>query len=248
MYLMNHANRFYLMKLLLLLICSVFMTLNSEAQRMRKAQFVKDSLKIVDPKLARPQVKFDNRQTFCEGQWLAINGFDAGVLLKEKMRLTLGYYKLQQDLNAYRQTIDSLDYGRLLKMTYGTINTEIIYTNKRYYSLGMPLEIGAGINELKYKNYTTDEITNTERGFVAMAHFGLSATFKPIRWVGLKGIVGYRKTLFNQVKNFSFDGIFTSLGLNVDFREIIKDIQMIRLRKKYNRGSQIENAVDIITD
>jgi hypothetical protein len=218
------------------------------AQKLSKEEFMRDSAAIMKPKLVRPQVKFDNRLTFYEGQTLAINGFDAGVLLKDKMRLTLGYYKLDDDLNAFKQTIDSIDVGRLIKIEYGALNTEIIYLDKRYFSLGMPLEIGAGINQLKYKNFTTDQITKVEKGFIAMAHFGLSATFKPIRWVGLKGMVGYRKTIFNQTKEFNFDGIFTSLGLNVDFREIIKDIKMIRLKKRYKRGNNIENAVDLITD
>jgi hypothetical protein len=202
----------------------------------------------MDPKLVRPQVKFDNRLTFFEGQSLNINGFDAGVLLKDKMRITLGYYRLNDELTSFRQTVEGVDMGRLLLMNYGALNTEIIYLNKRYFSLGMPLEIGAGLNEIKYKNFSSDIITSSQRGLIAMAHFGLSATFKPIRWVGLKGMVGYRKILFNQIKDFAFDGLFTSVGLNIDFREIIKDVKMIRLKKKYRRGNQIENAVDLITD
>jgi hypothetical protein len=236
------------MRTLIRLLIPALLTAKLSSQNLSKEQFLKDSAAIAGPKLVRPQVKFDNRLTFYEGQTLAINGFDAGVLLKDKMRITLGYYRMNDDLNAFKQTIDSVDIGRLINLNYGALNTEIIYLNTRYFSLGMPLEIGAGMTELKYKNFTTDQITRTDKGLIAMAHFGLSATFKPIRWVGLKGMVGYRKTVFNQVEDFNFDGIFTSIGLNVDFREIIKDIKMIRLKKKYKRGNQIENAVDLITD
>lgn len=231
-----------------IIIGLIFLTQLLNSQKMSHEQFVKDSAEIVRVKLVRPQVKFDNRLTFFEGQTLSINGFDAGVLLKDKMRLTLGYYRLNDDLNALKQTIDSIDFIRLIDLNYGTINTEIIYSNTRYFSLGMPLEIGAGYASMKTRNFITDEITTTQKGAMAMAHFGLSATFKPIRWVGLKGMVGYRKTLFNQLKDFNFDGVFTSLGLNVDFREIISDLKMMRLKKKYHRGNTIENAVDLITD
>jgi hypothetical protein len=236
------------MKKVLFVSLGILFSPFSFSQKMSREEFMKDSTAIMRPKLVRPQIKFDNRLTFYEGQTLAINGFDAGVLLKEKLRLTLGYYKLNEDLNAFKETIDSIDVGHRIKIEYGTINTEVIYRNTRYFSLGMPLEIGFGKSELKFLNTAKDEVTKTESGFLAMAHFGLSATFKPIRSIGLKGMVGYRKTIFNQQKDFLFDGIFTSLGLNVDFREIIKDVKMIRLKNRYHHGREIENAVDMITD
>jgi hypothetical protein len=231
----------------LVLLFSIFCSV-SMSQKLSKAQFTEDSLKIMRPKLVRPQFKFDNRLTWYEGQTLVINGLDAGVLLKDKLRFTLGYYSLNDDLNAFKETIDSIDVGRLIKINYGSLNCEFIYKDARFFSLGMPLEIGVGQNELKYKNFETDEIYKKEKGFLAIAYFGLSATFKPIRWIGLKGIVGYRKSIFNQVKDFNFDGLFTSLGLNIDFREIVKDVQMFNLKKKYKRGNNISNAVDLITD
>jgi hypothetical protein len=228
---------------------SLFIPFASWAQeKMSREQFMADSAKIMAVKMVRPQFKFDNRVTFYEGQSLNITGIDAGVLLKDKLRLTLGYYSLNDDLNAFRETIDSVDVGRLIRINYGALNTEIIYKDTRYLALGMPLEFGLGESALSYKNYRTDEIYDKKKGLLFMTHFGLSATFKPIRWFGLKGIIGYRKTLYNQVKEFNFDGAFASLGFNVDFREIIKDIQMFRLKKKYRRGNNIGNAVDLITD
>lgn len=219
----------------------------SHAQLSRD-QFTRDSLETMKVKLVRPQFKLDNRITWHEGQTLAITGFDAGVLLKDKLRVTIGYYRLNDDLNAFRKTIDSVDIGRLININYGTLNTEFMYRDTRFLSLGMPLEIGLGQSDLKFKNFKTEEIFRRDKGFMAIAHFGVAATFKPIRWIGLKGIVGYRKTIFNQVKEFNFDGPFFSLGLNIDVREIIKDIRMFKLKKKYGRGENIGNAVDLITD
>jgi hypothetical protein len=213
-----------------------------------REQFIKDSTAIMQVRLVRPQFKLDNRVTWYEGQSLGLTGFDVGVLLKEKLRLTLGYYQLNENLNAFKRTIDSNDLGSLVNINYGALNTEFIYKNTRFISLGMPLEFGFGQNELRYKNFTTDEVYKTQRGFLAMAHFGMSGTFKPIRWIGLKGIIGYRKSIYNQVKDFNFDGIFFSLGLNLDVREIIKDIQMYNLKKRYKRGNNLGNAVDLITD
>jgi hypothetical protein len=79
-------------------------------------------------------------------------------------------------------------------------------------------------------------------------NFGLSGTYKPMRFLGLKAILGYRKVVFNQVKDFNYDGFFSSLGLNADIHEIVTDIRMFRLKKRYRRGHPVNNAVEILTE
>ena len=69
-----------------------------------------------------------------------------------------------------------------------------------------------------------------------------------MRFLGLKAIVGYRKVAYNQVKDFNFDGLFTSIGLNLDVHFITKAVKMFRLKKRYHRGDNITNAVDILTN
>src|SRR4051812_46211020 len=122
-----------------------FFTIQIKAQN----DFVKDSLRIMRPKLVRPQFKFDNRVTFYEGQSLFIRGYDAGVLLANKLRIALGYSSVNADLNAFRQTIDSIDVGRLVKINYGSLNIEFNYLDKRFFTLGMPLELAGGWNTLR---------------------------------------------------------------------------------------------------
>jgi hypothetical protein len=210
--------------------------------------FVRDSLEIIKVKLVRPQVKFDNRVNFYGNQGLPITGFDAGVLLNEKLRITLGYYNMNNSLKNKAYTRGDTAFGTLIHLEYGSLNTELIYKDKRFYALGMPLEIGAGMNTFRNKNLTTSEVLRTYSGALIFVNFGLSLTFKPMRFLGLKGIVGYRKVAFNQVKDFSFDGPFTSLGLNVDVHAISTDIKMFRLKKRYHRGNNISNFVDILTN
>jgi hypothetical protein len=233
----------------LLLTFLIFSSFIFTAQNnMTYEQFVQDSLQIRRIKLVRPQFRFDNREAFVEGQAFNITGFDAGVLLKEKLRLTVGYYSMKGSLKAFKKKVDTIEYGRLVKLIYGSVNTELNYYDSRFLSLGMPLEIAFGTNTFQNKNITENVVTSTESGLVAFANFGLSATFKPMRFIGLKGMVGYRKVIFNEIKDFAFDGPFTSIGLNLDLHEIISDIKMYRLKKKYKRGNNISNAVDIITD
>ena len=214
-----------------------------------KKQFIADSIKITKIKLVRPQFRLDNRLTFLNGQKLSISGIDAGVLLKNKLRVTVGYYSVNDKMTSLKRTINDVDYQGQYQLNYGTLNLEFIYKNTRFFSFGMPLEFGIGTNTLNYRSETYNLDTNKQSGLIAMAYFGLSGTFKPIRWIGIKGAVGYRKTIFNRVKDLAFDGAYTSVGLSIDFWEIIKDYKMYRLKKRYRKNSNaIETAVDLITD
>lgn len=218
-------------------------------KKITKSQFLADSLRIIKPKLIRPQVRFDNRLVFFGGQKIDISGVDAGVLLKNKLRVTLGYYSVSDQLLSLKKSINGVDYQAEYDLRYGALNVEFIFKNKRFYSLGMPLEFGIGGNSLRYKSITADLQIDKKSALIAMSFFGLSGTFKPIRWIGLKAAVGYRKVLYNNIPNLRFDGAYTSVGLAVDFREIITDYRMFRLKRKYNkRANKIETAVDIITD
>lgn len=218
------------------------------SQNTEPDQFTRDSLEIAKVKLVRPQFRFDNRQTFVGKQALGITGFDFGVLLSEKLRVTLGYYSMEDRLKEFDETIEDIEFGKLVELKYGSLNTELIYRDTRFLSFGMPLEFGIGWNRLQDVNITSGEVLQSKSGAIAFVNFGMSATFKPMRFLGLKGMIGYRKVAYNQVKDYNFDGFFTSIGLNIDVHAVVTDVPMYRLKKKYNRGNNISNAVEIITD
>lgn len=224
-------------------------TLPAATTRCTYEQFLLDSNEIVAVKLVRPQFRFDNRNIYFKGQMLSVGGYDAGVLLKDKLRVTLGYYRMNDNLSSYHHDIEGQQYDRRFRLAYGTLNTELLYINRRFFSLGMPLEFGFGRNISRYK-LTPDATDYVEKsGFLVVTDFGLSGSFKPIRWVGIRFVVGYRKNVVNQVDDFRFDGIFTSVGLNIDFREVTKDFKMYRLMKRCGRiDSKIGTAVDLFVD
>src|SRR4051812_29860940 len=98
-------------------------------------QFHADSTALRKIKLVRPQFKFDNREAFLQNQVFSVNGFDAGVLLQDRLRFTLGYYTMKGSLKAFKRTVDSIEYGRLVELTYGSVNTEVIWKDTRFISL-----------------------------------------------------------------------------------------------------------------
>ena len=215
---------------------------------MSKKEFIADSLKIIKPKFIRPQFKIDNRVTLFNRQQLTVVGVDAGILIKERLRITLGFYTMSNRLTSIKKTVNGIDYTGQYALNYGAINAEFQYINKLRYSFGLPIELGLGGNSLNYKSTLDNKQTPKESGFVSIFYFGLSATYKPIRWIGIKGAIGYKKTLLNSIKDAPFDGFYYSIGLIADFREVAIDYRLYKLKKKYHKKSNsIETAVDLIT-
>ena len=214
-----------------------------------KAQFRKDSAAIMKPWLFRPQLRIDNKISFYRGDSYNIDGLDAGIILKEKIRLTLGYYRLNDELSGYSKTESGTYFDRRLKLHYGSMNIEFVYHNSRFFTLGIPFEFCFGKNTLNFKTSPTDNQRYTRSGFVSLIDLGASGTFKPIRWVGVRFTGGYRRTIINQVPGSRFDGPFISFGVAVNVREVSKDVRMFMLKKKYRHlRDPLETAVDLITD
>lgn len=218
-------------------------------KKLTRAQFRKDSMAIMKPMLFRPQIRLDNKICFYKGDSYNIDGIDAGVILKERVRFTLGYYRLNDELSGYSKTENGTYFDRNLKLHYGSINIEFVYLNSRFFTLGIPFEFCFGKNTLNFKTSPTDQVSYTKSGFVSLIDLGASGTFKPIRWVGVRLTGGYRHTIINSVPGSRFDGPFISFGIAVNLREISKDVRMFALKKKYKRlGDPLDTAVDLITD
>ncbi|MEO8759727.1 MAG: hypothetical protein ABI388_01835 [Bacteroidia bacterium] len=215
---------------------------------MSRGEFIADSLKIIKPKFVRPQFKIDNRITLFNHQQLSVTGVDAGILIKERLRITLGFYTTSNRLTTIKKTVNNVDYLGHYTINYGAINAEFQYINKPHYSFGFPIELGLGGNKLNYQSTLDNTQTPKEKSFISVLYFGLSATYKPVRWLGIKGAGGYKKTLLNKIKDTPFDGFYYSIGLIADFREVAIDYRLYKLKKKYRKkANSVETAVDLIT-
>ena len=216
--------------------------------KMSKKEYLADSLEISKRELIRPQFKLDNRVIFFNFQKLGIFGLDAGILVKEKIRVTIGYYTISNKLTTIEKIINNVQYRGQYALHYGSLNTEIIYKDKPLYSLGLPVEIGVGSNSLTYISNINNVPSDKQKGAIAMTYFGLSGSYKPLRWIGLKAAVGYRKTLINGIKGLSFDGFYYSIGLAIDFGEVLIGYKMYKLKKQYRKNTNsVSEAVDLMT-
>jgi hypothetical protein len=235
---------------ILFFLLSFDCTFAQKSTHLSAEQFSLDSIKIYTPKPVRPQFKFDTRTTVYENQKINSYGYDAGIMIKDKLRMTLGYYRMDDNLPK-EQLLSDVRTKQRLRVYMGTANLELNYFRKRFFSLGFPLEVGLG--QYLLKNFAADSLTHELsrlQGYVVFANFGLSGTFTPIRWLGLKGMAGYRKAAVATHKDFDFNGVFTSIALSVDIQEIVKDIKMYKLKKRYygRNFRKFEGFTDIIAD
>lgn len=214
-----------------------------------KKQFINDSIKIVTPKLFRPQIRMDEKIIYNSSNRLSSLSLDAGVIIKEKLRVMLGYTRLA-NINEMKivnkDNLKSVSYNG----AYINNNYEFIYSNKRFYNISLPIEFCVGKNTLYYKNFNDENITESKISSMnIIAYLGASFTYKPIRCLGLRLSCGYRKTLYNKIKFIQTDGVYSSVGLFIDIREIIKDYKLYKIKKAYNKSfNSIGTAVDLISD
>jgi hypothetical protein len=170
-------------------------------------------------------------------------------MAKDKLRLAIGYYRFNNNL-PFKEEVEGVKATTSLVVNVGSLNSELIYYNSRFISLGFPLEFAVGSYKLIRTNTDTRAVLSDTSSVLGFANFGLSLTFKPMRFIGLKAVAGYRKSVYPSERIFNFSGLFSSIGLNIDVQEIARDIKMYRLKKRYydKDFKGFETFVDIMTD
>ncbi|MEO8762630.1 MAG: hypothetical protein ABI388_13295 [Bacteroidia bacterium] len=210
--------------------------------------FLRDSIKIITPKLISLEARMDSRASSFQGTEVNIYGYYVGAMIKQKLSLGLAYYRLSTVLPA-QKTINGVNTGTSLVVNCGSINSELIYLDRRFFSLGFPLEFAFGQYNLTSTNTDNNTLISQQVKFLAFANFGLSGTFKPFKFVGLKVMAGYRKSIYPEEKKFEFNGVYSSLGLFVDLADILSNIKMYKLMKKYGKvKNALSTKVDLFTD
>ena len=227
-------------------------TKTGSIQRLAKdtsdASFLLDSIRLVTPKLISTEARIDSRASDFQGNQVNIYGYYVGVMIKAKLSLGVGYYRINTILPA-EKVINGIRTSTSLVVNCGSINSELIYFNRRFISLGFPLEFAFGQYNLTNTLTDNNTLLSQQVKFLAFANFGLSGTFKPFQFVGLKLMAGYRKSIYPEEKIFEFNGVYSSLGLFVDFADFRNNIRMYKLLKRYHKvTNSLSTYIDLFTD
>jgi hypothetical protein len=70
---------------------------------------------------------------------------------------------------------------------------------------------------------------------------GFKFIVKPIKWVGISSMIGYRY-IYKKETFLNYDGLYYSIGLWLDFRQIYRDIKYYKIQKR-NYKRQVNNIL-----
>jgi len=209
-----------------------------------KLKFQKDSAHIYRFKKFRPYFAIDQRNSWIKNEKstrkvpVAINGLQAGIILQEKHTLGFGYYTInKQSVKPVKITDQNnkVTYEELF-MRYITAFYEYVIFDTRFFELDLPIEIGVGRYIYNLKDETKSVLLWKEEGPAKLTSGGVSITLKPFKWIGVKGMAGYRFVAFNAKSNLNFNGIYYSYGIWADLRQIYRDIKFYGfVRPKYRK-------------
>ncbi|WP_201985219.1 hypothetical protein [Hymenobacter rubidus] len=189
-------------------------------------------------------LSLDNRESFVQSSAVRIIGLNAGVVLPgRRWRLGMGGYTLSRnyaDLYVYqykngkrtKKVVDTLTPH--LSLTYFTPNVSYVLFQRSWLEVSVPLEAGLGRSHY----YETDQngtAHNDSRGWFVPVEAGLAVLVKPLRWVGVSGSAGYRKSVLEIDYKEDFDGPYFSYRLNVFVGVIWRDWRQHRLRHQQAR-------------
>lgn len=185
-------------------------------------------------KKLRPYANIDSRNSFVETNLTNLSGFQLGVIVNEYHTFGIGLYTLTRFSKKNSPFSAIAEFNR-----FGYINAfyEYFLLNKRYLEIDLPFEIGAGGFQAKLRDTTATGLNKIEKWFMPLGA-GVKLIAKPIRWIGISTMVGYRYIPYKQ-NLIDYDGLYYSLGVWIDFRGIYRDIKYYgRIKKNYRRNVQ----------
>ncbi len=189
-----------------------------------------DSAHIYRFKKLRPYANIDSRNSFLTSNLTNLSGFQLGVIVNEYHTFGFGLYTLTKFSKTNTPLSAISEFNR-----FGYINTfyEYFLLNRKYFEIDLPFEIGIGGFQARLRDTTATGLSNISKWFVPLGA-GVKFIAKPVRWIGLSSMIGYRYIPYKQ-SLLDYDGLYYSLGIWVDFRQIYRDIKYLGVRKKKYR-------------
>lgn len=230
-------GRFIIIWLFILIQTALWaQNLNPQQQHIKDsltAQLKADSLYIYRFQKYRPYINLDQRNSFIRNQSININGLQLGVLVNERHVFGLGGYIITSSSKQQvkTKTDKNIPTNRTLNMDYGTFFYQYVILDKRFWEIDIQSEIGLGTYDFKYYDVNTNKLLADRSAGLLVGGIGPLLAFKPTKWIGIIGMVGYR---FTSEKNttLNFNGFYYSYGAWFDIRQIIRDYKFRHIKKR----------------
>lgn len=219
--------------LLLFLSCSASLITAQTAKRQKQLdsltlKFTQDSIDIFGFKKIRPYFNYQERNSIKNPKIINFSGPQIGVMLFERHITGFSFYFSSNNTKKPFETEDNnLPVSKSINIKYLTFFYQYILIKKRYYEVHLPVEVGRGILHAGYKNQE-GHLYKTTDAYFTLGGFGGQLILKPIKWLGISGIYGYRIASENIISGFYY-----AFGVWIGFKPLITEIHYIIKRKKY---------------
>ena len=195
-------------------------------------KLIADSARIFRFQKVRPFLNIDQRNSFIRDAPINIYGLQLGVILHERHGLGLGGYTITSTGKQKVKTKinKDLDVTRVLDMKYITLFYQYTVVDKRFFEIDLQAEFGGGVFHTKLYDTKTWKLLFDRSANLAVTGIGPQLTIKPLPWIGISGMAGYRFT-FEKNANLNFNGLYYAYGLWFDVRQTIRDIRYYLIKK-----------------
>ena len=190
----------------------------------------------------KPAGDFDQRFSFIDNEGVSIWGYRIGVAVNDKYKVGIGGYFLKQEVAGIKLDATGVPINRLTKnLYYGTLYYEPFLFRRKRWEMSMVFELGYGKAVLDSVNKIRGRfLTKTEEQIFVPAGMGYSVNFiipdikglHFLTYLGLNGMIGLRKAVFESDLKYNFDGWYWSIGSAVFIDKIFTDLK--RKKKSSN--------------
>lgn len=196
---------------------------------------VPDTVIVNYPDSLRPRLSYainwDARSSIIKEKRVNIWGVNTGIILgRKRNQITMGYYWL--NFNSYLRLLDlrksaakrvNLDYYTKTDLYFFSLMYWKNFINNKRWRLSMPIEVGIGATKNENVGLFNEIRIWKRKDYFVPIQAGVYVGWKATRWGGFSVQGGYRYALHQRNIPGNYNGLYYSLGANVQL-ELLTDL------------------------
>ncbi len=200
----------------------------------------------------KPTTDFDQRFYYVPGERQNVWGYRVGALINDRYKLGIGGYYMNQHSDQAAETTpvtrtSSNSLGVQKQLYLGTIYYEPYLMRRNLWETSIVFETGYGRTVNTTTDKTDNSTTSKQNSILIPAGAGLSVNLKLpalfhiecLRWVGINAIAGYRTTIYQQDKEYNYNGAYWSLSGAIFLDKMVDDYRAWKKKLVADRNKRI---------